>query len=110
MADIGDVIELTTDLPAHNLRAGTQGAIVHCHSGDAYEVEFADSSGETRELLALRREQFLITWRAATRQAVPVWERVAALLRTLPEDSGREVLDFTQFLALRQHRGVASSA
>ena len=39
MADLGDVIELTVDLPQRHLRAGTQGAIVHCHADGAFEVD-----------------------------------------------------------------------
>ena len=108
MADLGDVIELTVDLPQDQLRAGTRGAIVHCYEDGAYEVEIADANGETIELLPLRREQFIVVWRAETRQPVPVWERVGDLLRMLPEDSGQAVLDFARFLAVHQ-RGVGAA-
>ncbi len=108
MADLGDVIELTVDLPRRQLRAGTQGAIVHCHGDDAFEVEIADSAGETIELLVLRPEQFIVVWRAETRQPVPIWERVGDLLRNLPEDSGQAVLDFARFLAIRRRRQAIS--
>ena len=40
MPDLGDVVELTVDIPDRNLRAGVQGTIVHCHDNEAYEVEF----------------------------------------------------------------------
>jgi len=102
MTEIGDVIELVVDLPSHNLLAGAQGTIVHRHSEDAFDVEFADDSGETREWLALRVDQFIVVWRAETRTWVPLAERTANLVATLPEDAAREVLDFARFLRIRQ--------
>jgi len=66
MPDLLDVVELTVDIPKRGLRAGMQGAIVHCHPGDAYEVEFTDEAGERLDLLALRPEQFIVVWQAKT--------------------------------------------
>ncbi|MEN8216988.1 MAG: DUF4926 domain-containing protein [Pseudomonadota bacterium] len=45
MPNIGDVIEIIIDIPTRNLRAGTQGTIVHCHNEAAYEVELTTSGG-----------------------------------------------------------------
>jgi hypothetical protein len=70
MADIGDVIELIADLPERNLRVGLQGAIVHCHTDEAYEVEFSDDDGETVDLVVLHPRQFIVVWRAETGQWV----------------------------------------
>ena len=104
MPNVGDVIELVTDISDRNLWAGTQGTIVHCHSGRAYEVEFTDKEGETLDFLALRPEQFIVVWRAETRQWVPMAEQAAALVANLPTEAGREVLDFARFLSTQIQR------
>ena len=70
VADLFDVIELTVNIPDRGLRAGMQGTIVECHSDDAYEVEFTDESGETRNLLALRPNRFIVIRRAKSRTSV----------------------------------------
>jgi hypothetical protein len=72
MPDIGDVIELTVDIPDRNLRAGVQGTIVHCHDNEAYEVEFTNKDGELLDFLALRAEQFIVVWRAETQEWLSV--------------------------------------
>jgi hypothetical protein len=104
MLSIGDVIELTTDISEKDLRAGMQGTIVHCHSSQAYEVEFTNEEGETLDFLALRPEQFIIVWRAETQEWVPIAEQAAALVAHLPIAAGREVLDFARFLSVRAQR------
>lgn len=50
-----DVVQLKHDLPEHNLKVGTQGAIVmvHTHPYRAYEVELIDDEGWTLEVLTL---------------------------------------------------------
>ena len=101
MATIGDLIELTMDLPAKKLSAGARGTIVHNHSDQAYEIEFANVKGETLELLALRPEQFIVVWRAETKEWVSVEEQAAALIAHLPDEAAREVLDFARFLSAR---------
>jgi hypothetical protein len=69
MPDIGDIIEVVTDIPEKNLRAGVRGTVAHCHGEDHYEVEFADKDGETLNFLALHAKQFIVVWRAETRQS-----------------------------------------
>lgn len=53
-----DVVKLSHDLPSHNLKAGTYGAIVMVHHEPyrAYEVELVDSEGWTLAVLTLRDE------------------------------------------------------
>lgn len=51
--ELFDVVELLADLPELALRAGTRGAIVHCHADDTYEVEFTNTEGETLALVPL---------------------------------------------------------
>ena len=80
MPDIGDIIEIVTDIPEKNLRAGVRGAIVHCHGSDFYEIEFIDDSGETLDFSALHAGHFIIVWRAETRQWIPVAEQTSALV------------------------------
>jgi hypothetical protein len=82
MPELFDVIELTIDIPEQELYAGMQGTIVASHPGDAYEVEFADESGETLALLALRPHQFIVVWRASTGAPVSVAEQVTALMKS----------------------------
>ncbi len=101
MPDIGDIIELVTDIPEKNLRAGTQGAIVHCHGSDVYEVEFIDDSGETLDFSALHAEHFIIVWRAENRQWVPIAEQTSALVAGLPDDVAIQVLNFARFLSVQ---------
>jgi len=109
MPSVGDVIELLIDIPHKNLHAGIQGTVVHCHSDRAYEVEFTNEEGETLDFLALRPEQFIIVWRAETRQWVPIAEQAAALVANLPTETGREVLDFARFLSVQLWRTEALS-
>ena len=107
MSDLFDVVELTIDIPECGLRAGMQGTIVHCHSGDGYEVEFTNEEGKTLDFLVLRSEQFIVVWRAKTKKWVPITERIAALMAYLPEEAGKEVLDFAGFLNARRQQSLA---
>jgi len=108
MPDIGDLIELTVDIPERHLYAGMQGAIVHCHADHAYEIEFTNPAGETIECLALRPEQFLVVWCAETHQWVSVAEQTASLVTRLPQERAAQVLDFARFLVT--HRQASQSA
>ena len=105
-----DTVELLADLPAHNLRSGSLGAIVHAYDGETYEVEFTDSEGKTTALCPLSAEQFIVVWQAKTRRWLPVAEHVAALVSHMPEAEGREVLDFARFLNERRQRQDSVSA
>jgi len=108
VADLFDVVELVVDIPEHGLQAGMQGTVVHCHPGNVYETEFADEAGETLDFLALRPEQFIVVWRAATKEWVPIAERVAMLVGHLPEEAEREVLDFARFLRARSQQALVA--
>lgn len=105
-----DTVELLVDLPAHNLRSGSLGAIVHAYDGGTYEVEFINAEGETMALCPLSAEQFIVVWQAKTRRWLPIAEHVAALVSHLPEAAGREVLDFARFLYERKQRQGSASA
>jgi hypothetical protein len=108
--DIGDIVEIVRDIPEKNLRAGMRGAVVHCHSNDVYEVEFADEHGATLDFSALDADQFLLVWRAATRQWIPLAEQASALVACLPDEAARQVLDFARFLSVRSCRSPVAKA
>jgi Domain of unknown function (DUF4926) len=106
-----DTVELLEDLPAYNLRSGSLGAIVHAYDDGTYEVEFTNAEGKTTALCPLSVEQFIVVWQAKTRRWLPVAEHVAALVSHMPEEAGREVLDFARFLyERRQRQGSAAAA
>lgn len=104
MPDLGDVIELTVDIPSQNLYERQQGTIVHCYENGAVEVEFTNEDGETIDASALQPEQFVVVWRAETKQWVSVVEQVSSLTANLPQETAYQVLDFARFLALRYQR------
>ena len=54
-----DVVALTTDVSDCNLSRGEIGAVVECHSGDAFEVEFVAQDGYTYALVTIRSDQLL---------------------------------------------------
>ena len=50
-----DAIVLTRDLPAHGLKSGDLGAVVHKpDGGDSFEVEFVRADGRTLTLVSLK--------------------------------------------------------
>ena len=56
-----DGVALLEDLPEENLWRGQIGAVVEVYNdGEAFEVEFVDTSGRTYGLLALRAEQVML--------------------------------------------------
>lgn len=56
-----DSVALLEDLPKENLWRGQIGAVVEiCNDGEAFVVEFVDTSGKTYGLLPLRREQIML--------------------------------------------------
>ena len=86
------------DLPDFNLRVGVRGTIVECYDADSYEVEFANSDGETEALCTLSSEQVIIVWEAKTKSRISVSKQVEAIIHKLSEERQREVLDFACFL------------
>ncbi|OQY56930.1 MAG: DUF4926 domain-containing protein [Candidatus Parabeggiatoa sp. nov. 2] len=97
MPEIGDIVEMTVDMPERNLRVGAKGTIVHCHSNNAYEVEFTNEEGETLDFMPLSPEQFIVVWRVETQEWVTVAEQAAAIVKNLPDNTAKEVLDFARF-------------
>jgi hypothetical protein len=110
MSELFDVIEVIIDIPKENVRAGMQGAIVEKFSDEAYLVEFANEEGETLDLWSFTTDQFIVVWRNATHDWVPITEQTAAIIARLPKEAAHEVLDFARFLAVRtQEHGQQSS-
>lgn len=71
-----DVVQLLRSLPEGNLAAGARGTIVmdyakHSDSGrpPAYEVEFADSDGNTQALLTVSEDDLQVVWRPGGHRA-----------------------------------------
>lgn len=110
MPELFDVIEVIVDLPKQNVRAGMQGTIVEKFSEEACLVEFANEVGETLDLWSFTTDQFIVVWRNATHDWVPVAEQVAALVTKLPASAAREVVDFARFLAVRTQPKMPESS
>jgi hypothetical protein len=102
MIEIGDLVELTVDLPERDLRAGERGTVVYRHTEEDYGVEFANEFGETLDFVPLHTRQFILVWRAETHQPVPAAEQAADLIAHLPAEAAQTVLEFARFLATRQ--------
>jgi hypothetical protein len=51
-----DTVVLVRDLPAHGLRSGDLGAVVHVHEPDGLEVEFVTAAGRTEALVNIDNE------------------------------------------------------
>jgi hypothetical protein len=102
MLQLGDLIELITDIPEKNLHSGMLGAIVHCHNENNYEIEFNNEDGETLACLALEKNQFMLVWRSETKQWLSAAERVVNLIPNLPEDTAEEILHYACFLSLKK--------
>jgi hypothetical protein len=106
MPELFDLIETIADVPTQNVRPGMQGTIVEQLSDSAFLIEFANEYGETLELASLGVHQFIIVWRNATHEWVPIAEQAAALVANLPDEAAREVLDFARFLATRTQQNM----
>lgn len=100
--ELFDVVELLIDLPEHNLQAGVRGAIVEEYANQHYEIEFTNKDGETLVLTTLPINQFVVVWRATTKTWVPVADKIAALVASLPEETRLEVFDFARFIYSRR--------
>lgn len=56
-----DVVALTANLPEENLLKGQVGTIVEIYNeGEAFEVEFVNTKGETYGLLTLNPNQMML--------------------------------------------------
>lgn len=54
-----DVVALLDPIPEQGLRRGQLGTIIDVYEPGVYEVEFADTQGQTYASLTLRAEQLL---------------------------------------------------
>jgi len=109
MPELFDVIELIIDIPERQLRAGMRGTILDCYPDGAFEVEFANEFGETLDFWSFTTDQFIVVWRNATHEPVPLAEQAAALVAHLPEATAHQVLDFARFLAARSQTPIAQN-
>jgi hypothetical protein len=51
-----DTVVLNADIPAHGLKRGDIGAVVHVYDVDGVEVEFVLPGGRTQAVITLRPE------------------------------------------------------
>lgn len=54
-----DVVALAKNLPEHHLWRGEIGAVVECHTDDAFEVEFVAQDGYTYALVTLHADDLI---------------------------------------------------
>lgn len=54
-----DVVVLTKDLPALNLRKGQVGTVVEVYSPNDFEIEFVDLHGKTYALQTLSAQELM---------------------------------------------------
>lgn len=57
-----DVVALTEEVPAHDLRRGQVGTVVETLSSGVFEVEFIDNDGRTYATLPLQSRQLLVLY------------------------------------------------
>ncbi len=57
-----DVVALTEDIPAHDLRRGQVGTVVETLSSDMFEIEFIDNDGRPYATLPLKFKQLLVLY------------------------------------------------
>ena len=81
--ELFDIVELLIDLPESDLKAGIQGTIVECFDKNIYEVEFANSEGETLALFTLSPQQFVIVWQAKTKSWLSSKEKITVVVKNL---------------------------
>lgn len=101
-----DVVELLVDLPDTNVQPGEMVTIVEVYGNRenpranprAYEIEFANSQGETTAMKALTPDQFVVVWKNETRTWVPLPERITDMMEKLPKDKQEQVVNFTRAL------------
>jgi Domain of unknown function (DUF4926) len=93
-----DIVEILVNLPEHKQFVGAQGTIVECYDSDNFEIEFSNEDGETTALCALSSQQFIVVWKAATKQWLTPADKIAAIFNNLSEAKREEVLDFARFI------------
>ena len=93
-----DIVELVVNLPEHNLFMGDQGTIVECYDENHFEVEFINDAGETTALILLCTQQFIVVWKANTKQWLTMADKMVAMIEHLPEEKRQEVFDFARFI------------
>ena len=67
--ELHSVVALLEDLPGEGLVRGQVGAVVERWAPGVYEVEFADNTGRTYALVALRADQVMLLHHEPVRQA-----------------------------------------
>ena len=64
-----NVVALTEDVQAKNLRRGQVGTVVETLAPDVFEVEFSDDEGRTYATLSARSDQLMVLHHQPTQTA-----------------------------------------
>jgi hypothetical protein len=97
-SELFDIIELLVDVPEYNLKVGTQGTIVECYEDQFYEIEFANSQGETELTCALSEKDFIVVWQAASKTWLFISNKAEILINLLSDNDQTKVLEFARSL------------
>jgi hypothetical protein len=97
-----DIIELLVDLPEHSLSTGDRGAICEEYDDLHYEVEFTNPDGESIAMVVLSTDSFVVVWRSASKNWVPIAEQIQALVSALTEENLPKVFDFARSIHNQQ--------
>jgi uncharacterized protein YegP (UPF0339 family) len=73
MTQLLDMVTLKSDRPDLGLRAGSQGAVVDVHEGDAFEVEFTDPDGRSIALATLRASDLAVAVPAEPHAVIEIY-------------------------------------
>lgn len=76
----------------------TYGTIVEAYDDNTYEVEFANTEGETLALCTLSSKQFIIVWQAKTKSWLSLSEQITSVVKTLDTEHQKEVFEFARSL------------
>jgi hypothetical protein len=89
---------LLVDVPEYNLKVATQGAIVEFYEDQSYEIEFANSQGETELTCALSEKEFIVVWQSASKTWLSISNKAEVLINLLSDNDQTKVLEFARSL------------
>lgn len=89
---------MLVDVPEYNLKVATQGAIVEFYEDQSYEIEFANSQGETELTCALSEKEFIVVWQSASKTWLSISNKAEVLINLLSDNDQTKVLEFARSL------------
>jgi len=79
-------------------KVATQGAIVEFYEDQSYEIEFANSQGETELTCALSEKEFIVVWQSASKTWLSISNKAEVLINLLSDNDQTKVLEFARSL------------